>query len=27
VLSKANIEEIIDICHKNNILIIADEVY
>jgi aspartate/methionine/tyrosine aminotransferase len=27
VLSKANIEEIIDICHQNNILIIADEVY
>lgn len=27
VLSKANIEEIIDICHKNNILIMADEVY
>jgi len=26
VLSKSNIEEIIDICHKNNILIIADEV-
>lgn len=27
VLSKTNIEEIIDICYKNNILIIADEVY
>jgi aspartate/methionine/tyrosine aminotransferase len=27
VLSRANIEEIIDICYKNNILIIADEVY
>lgn len=27
VLSKENIEEIIDICHKNNILIVADEVY
>lgn len=27
VLSRSNIEEIIDICYKNNILIIADEVY
>ena len=27
VLSKENIEEIIDICYKNNILIVADEVY
>ena len=27
VLSKENIQEIIDICYKNNILIIADEVY
>lgn len=27
VLSKSNIQEIIDICYKNNILIIADEVY
>ena len=27
VLSRGNIEEIIDICYKNNILIIADEVY
>lgn len=27
VLSKSNIEEIIDICYQNNILIIADEVY
>jgi len=27
VLSKGNIEEIIDICYKNDILIMADEVY
>ena len=27
VLSKENIEEIIDICYKNQILIVADEVY
>jgi aspartate/methionine/tyrosine aminotransferase len=27
VLSKENIEEIISICHKNNIMIVADEVY
>ena len=27
VLSRQNIEEIVDICHKNSILIIADEVY
>lgn len=27
VLSKGNIEEIIDICNSNDILIIADEVY
>ncbi len=27
VLSKENIQEIIDVCYKNNILIIADEVY
>ena len=27
VLSKSNIEEIIDICYKNNMLILADEVY
>lgn len=27
VLSRSNIEEIIEICHKNSILIIADEVY
>jgi aspartate/methionine/tyrosine aminotransferase len=27
VLSKENIEEIIDTCYDNNILIVADEVY
>ena len=27
VLSQKNIEQIIDICYRNNILIIADEVY
>lgn len=27
MLSRSNIEEIIDICYHNNILIIADEVY
>jgi alanine transaminase len=27
VLSKENIEEIIDICYANKILLVADEVY